>query len=174
MQVHFKLTTKFVLRRTKDVIRGSLPPALEVVVFCRPSPQQLTLYKRCIANSSGARALLRGDGAERAAAGMRAVLPLISTLRRLCNHPDLVRGKGNARDECETETQELSEEHVAAAAEAEAEEDSDGDDVAFLLLDDDTVKTGMTCEPEYRIANDDPILLSSSSFPMCHLVLRTD
>lgn len=139
-----KVTGKFVLRRTKDVIRGSLPPALEVVVFCRPSPRQLSVYESCIASSAGARSLLFGDdegergaregeeksdedeeeeeeegeeeeeedwveeeeGAERGAragkkrrrqrsrrVGLQGVLPLISTLRRLCNHPDLVDGK---------------------------------------------------------------------------------
>lgn len=128
-----KVTGKFVLRRTKEVIRGSLPPALEVVIFCRPSPQQLALYESYIASSAGARSLLygsaegRGEGGEGGAhqldgqgeseeeesedgeeseddvreerkqqqqrpVSLQGVLPLISTLRRLCNHPDLVAG----------------------------------------------------------------------------------
>lgn len=98
------------VRRTKDVIRGSLPPALEVVVFCRPSPQQLSLYEACVATLS-ARALLvdvlgeeltsdegeeeEGVGATRPpSVSLQGVLPLISSLRRLCNHPDLVAGRG--------------------------------------------------------------------------------
>ena len=98
------------VRRTKDVIRGSLPPALEVVVFCRPSPQQLSLYEACVA-TSGAPALLvdvlgeeltPDEGGEEEEVGptrhlslsLRGVLPLISSLRRLCNHPDLVAGRG--------------------------------------------------------------------------------
>ena len=115
-----QITGNFVLRRTKDVIRGSLPPALEVVVFCRPSPQQLSLYETCIQRSEGARSLLYGGGGKaekrRGASGggvgesdeeeeeeeeedlvslqgpvsLQGVLPLISNLRRLCNHPDLV------------------------------------------------------------------------------------
>ncbi|CAN0436420.1 unnamed protein product, partial [Hapterophycus canaliculatus] len=55
-----KVTGKFVLRRTKDVIRGSLPAALEVVIFCRPSSRQLSVYESCIASSAGARSLLYG------------------------------------------------------------------------------------------------------------------
>lgn len=125
-----QITGKFVLRRTKDVIRGSLPPALEVVVFCRPSPRQLSLYETCIQKSEGARSLLYGGGGfgggaerRRASGGgresgeeveeeeeeedeeedeggeeehsvsLQGVLPLISTLRRLCNHPDLIAGR---------------------------------------------------------------------------------
>lgn len=124
-----KVTGKVVLRRTKDVIRGSLPPALEVVIFCRPSQQQLSLYQRCI-SSSEARVLLCNDDEEensgedrngfssesdeagkssgkrtekqrqrskrsrpQRAITLQGVLPLISTLRRLCNHPDLVDEK---------------------------------------------------------------------------------
>lgn len=109
-----KVTAKFVLRRTKDVIRGSLPPALEVVIFCRPSPRQLSLYERCIA-SSDARVLLFDDDEDDAGdseialgekgggtkkqqrlVSFQGVLPLISTLRRLCNHPDLVDVGSNA------------------------------------------------------------------------------
>ena len=99
------------VRRTKDVIRGSLPSALEVVVFCRPSPQQQSLYEACVA-TSGARALLvdvlgeeltpdeggQEDGVDATRhlpVGLRGVLPLISSLRRLCNHPDLVAGRGS-------------------------------------------------------------------------------
>ncbi|CAB1102361.1 unnamed protein product [Ectocarpus sp. CCAP 1310/34] len=135
-----EMTEKFVLRRTKDVIRGSLPAALEVVVFCRPSTRQLSLYQSCIAGSAGARSLLYGDGgdadsddAERGGSGggheeeeeeegggvgmkrqqqrrrpigLQGVLPLISKLRRLCNHPDLVEEDTSAAGELSDEGEE--------------------------------------------------------------------
>ncbi|CAM9590447.1 unnamed protein product [Ectocarpus sp. 6 AP-2014] len=144
-----EMTEKFVLRRTKDVIRGSLPAALEVVVFCRPSARQLSLYESCIAGSAGARSLLYGDGGDadsdgaggggsdgvgeeeeeeedeeeereeeeeedgsgvrtqqgqpRRRIGLQGVLPLISKLRRLCNHPDLVEEDSSAAGELSAE-----------------------------------------------------------------------
>ncbi|CAM9648359.1 unnamed protein product, partial [Ectocarpus sp. 8 AP-2014] len=151
-----EMTEKFVLRRTKDVIRGSLPAALEVVVFCRPSARQLSLYKSCIAGSAGARSLLYGDGGDadsdsagaggsdgvgeeeddeedeeeereeeeeegeeedgggvrtqrgqrRRRIGFQGVLPLISKLRRLCNHPDLVEEDTSAAGELSAEGEE--------------------------------------------------------------------
>ncbi|CAM9725690.1 unnamed protein product [Scytosiphon promiscuus] len=64
-----EITEKFVLRRTKDVIRGSLPAALEVVVFCRPSQRQLSAYEGCIASSEGARSLLYETTTAAVAAG---------------------------------------------------------------------------------------------------------
>ncbi|CAN0464314.1 unnamed protein product, partial [Ectocarpus sp. 12 AP-2014] len=136
-----EMTEKFVLRRTKDVIRGSLPAALEVVVFCRPSARQLSLYESCIAASAGARSLLYGaddgdadsddagrggsDGGQeeeeeeegggggkkrqqqrRRPIGLQGVLPLISKLRRLCNHPDLVEEDTSAAGELPAEGEE--------------------------------------------------------------------
>lgn len=135
-----KVTEKFVLRRTKDVIRGSLPPALEVVIFCRPSARQLSLYERCIA-SSGAKALLFDDelggpdpeaDKQRRLISLRGVLPLISTLRRLCNHPDLVfeSSFGRAGDANDENVEEIFQD-VARA---------DGDDLDFFFVDDEDVE----------------------------------
>ena len=137
-----KLTRKFVLRRTKDVIRGSLPPALEIIVFCRISQRQLSLYERCIAESSATAAFFVDDGAAPGTplrASFREVLPLISTLRRLCNHPDLVVGNsggggligannfddGHLREKLPNQVMD----------DGINDEDSDSDDLAFLLVD---------------------------------------
>lgn len=130
---------RFVLRRTKDVIQGSLPPALEVVVFCRLSAQQLALYKRYIAASSGARALLDGGGRTGGTAttgfvGMQGVLPLISTLRRLCNHPDLVVENAVAADGSRGNENVSDDEHEEDDEE-NCQVDSDEEDIAFLLHD---------------------------------------
>lgn len=137
-QLTDQLTGKFVLRRTKDVIRGTLPPALEIVVFCRPSQHQLSLYERFIAGSSATASLFENDGAAYASAVpqqfiFREVLPLISALRRLCNHPDLVKtssGSGVTKslddDDC---PREKHPDHVGG-------DDSD-DDLAFLLREDE-------------------------------------
>lgn len=130
-----QLTGKFVLRRTKDVIRGSLPAALEVVIFCRPSLKQLSLYERCIASSATARALLDDTGLSgvgRSTGGMRiglqGVLPLISTLRKLCNHPGLVEGCSGSS---------IINEHAEQGVETQERAfDDEDDDLEFACLDD--------------------------------------
>lgn len=127
-----KITGKFVLRRTKDVIRDSLPPALEVVVFCRPSPHQLSLYERCISSSSARALLFDEEGvAARRPVGIQGVLPLISTLRRLCNHPDLVAGRSGSGSGRKSASQQGEPTFADGAA-----EDDDDEDLAFLIADD--------------------------------------
>lgn len=155
-----QITEKFVLRRTKDVIQGSLPAASEIMVFCRPSGEQLALYESCVASSRGARALLgRGEGASTVRGVLKGVLPLISTLRKLCNHPALVRdggagieanaasgagvdtvvggrglGEGGADDDGSEGGEENEEEEEGSD---DDDVDSDAEDVAFLMGDDD-------------------------------------
>lgn len=142
-----QLTQKFVLRRTKDVIRGSLPAALEVVVFCRPSSKQLSLYERCIASSATARVLLDetglsgvGGGTGGTRIGLKGVLPLISTLRKLCNHPDLVDGQGGSSIIGENVEQGVETQERAL--------DDEDDDLEFLCLEDgETEKSRDYSEP---------------------------
>lgn len=119
------------------MIRGTLPPALEIVVFCRPSQRQLSLYERYIAGSSATASLFEDDGAADASAipqqfSFHDVLPLISTLRRLCNHPDLVKtssdsGRTKSLDDDDYPREKLPD-HVS--------DDSD-DDLAFLIMNDE-------------------------------------
>jgi DNA repair and recombination protein RAD54B len=43
-----RLTAKFILRRTQDVISKFLPPKTELVVFCRPTPLQSYIYSKTL------------------------------------------------------------------------------------------------------------------------------
>lgn len=147
-----QLTQKFVLRRTKDVIRGSLPAALEVVVFCRPSSKQLSLYERCIASSATARALLDETGLSGVwgstggtRIGLQGVLPLISTLRKLCNHPDLVDAHSGSI---------IAGEHAEQGVETQERAlDGEDDDLEFLCLEDgETEKSRDSSEPSTQEA----------------------
>lgn len=86
----------FVLRRTAEVNQRFLPPLTTVVVWCRPTAIQQTLYKRVL-RSKQVGALL--SGSER---GMDATLAALMQLRKLCNHPQLVGDmleEGEAVDE---------------------------------------------------------------------------
>ncbi len=73
---------KFIIRRTNDLLSKYLPVKYEHVVFCNLSPFQLDLYKY-FNNSPETKALVKGKGSQ--------PLKAISLLRKLCNHPDLVK-----------------------------------------------------------------------------------
>ncbi|KAG0264921.1 DNA-dependent ATPase protein rad54 [Mortierella polycephala] len=75
------VVSKFIIRRTNDILSKYLPTKFEHVVFCRLSPFQLDLYKHFI-NSKSIQRLLRGQGSQ--------PLKAIGLLKKLCNHPDLL------------------------------------------------------------------------------------
>ncbi|MFT7816245.1 DNA repair and recombination protein RAD54B isoform X1 [Arapaima gigas] len=87
-----RLTGLFILRRTQEIINRYLPPKLEWIVFCRPSPLQLELYRKVLAHRM-VRACLQG------ALENSPHLVCIGVLKKLCNHPHLlyatVREKGD-------------------------------------------------------------------------------
>ncbi|KAF8201735.1 DNA repair protein, SNF2 family [Pholiota molesta] len=75
------LVTKFIIRRTNDLLSKYLPVKYEQVVFCRLSDFQLSLYRHFI-TSPEIKALLRGQDSQ--------PLKAINILKKLCNHPELL------------------------------------------------------------------------------------
>ena len=75
------LVSKFIIRRTNDLLSKYLPVKHEHVVFCKMAPLQLSLYRHFI-ESSEIKTLLRGAGSQ--------PLVAINILKKLCNHPDLL------------------------------------------------------------------------------------
>ncbi|KAK4687036.1 DNA repair and recombination protein RAD54 and RAD54-like protein, partial [Tremellales sp. Uapishka_1] len=75
------LVSKFIIRRTNDLLSKYLPVKYEHVVFCRPSPLQAALYHLFV-TSKDVQRLLRGKDSQ--------PLKAIGLLRKLCNHPDLL------------------------------------------------------------------------------------
>ncbi|WFD34992.1 DNA-dependent ATPase protein rad54 [Malassezia cuniculi] len=75
------IVSKFIIRRTNDILSKYLPVKYEHVVFCRLSPFQLALYDLFI-NSPSIKRLLKGTGSQ--------PLKAIGILKKLCNHPDLL------------------------------------------------------------------------------------
>ncbi|CAK5277650.1 unnamed protein product [Mycena citricolor] len=75
------LVTKFIIRRTNDLLSKYLPVKYEQVVFCKPSALQLNLYRLFI-KSPEIQALLRGKDSQ--------PLKAINLLKKLCNHPELL------------------------------------------------------------------------------------
>ncbi|KAL0063734.1 DNA-dependent ATPase protein rad54 [Marasmius tenuissimus] len=75
------LVTKFIIRRTNDLLSKYLPVKYEQVVFCGLSDFQLSLYRLFI-SSPEIKALLRGTESQ--------PLKAINILKKLCNHPELL------------------------------------------------------------------------------------
>ncbi|KAH7889374.1 DNA repair protein, SNF2 family [Phlebopus sp. FC_14] len=75
------LVTKFIIRRTNDLLSKYLPVKYEHVVFCGLSEFQLALYRLFI-SSPEIKALLRGADSQ--------PLKAINILKKLCNHPELL------------------------------------------------------------------------------------
>jgi DNA repair and recombination protein RAD54B len=73
------LTSKFILRRTSEVISKYLPPKTESVVFCRPTDKQAQIY-RLVLESPMYGAILKSS---------EASFQLINILKKLCNSPSL-------------------------------------------------------------------------------------
>lgn len=76
------LVSRFIIRRTNDLLSKYLPVKYEHVVFCRMAPFQLSLYRHFITSPS-IQKLLRGQGSQ--------PLKAINILKKLCNHPDLLQ-----------------------------------------------------------------------------------
>lgn len=81
-------STKFIIRRTNDLLSKYLPVKYEHVVFCRPSDFQLELYRLFI-KSPETQALLRGHNSQ--------PLKAINILKKLCNHPELLDLPGDLK-----------------------------------------------------------------------------
>jgi DNA repair and recombination RAD54-like protein len=75
------LVNRFMIRRTNDILSKYLPVKYEHVVFCKPAPFQISLYRHFV-TSKDVQALLRGKGSQ--------PLKAIGMLKKLCNHPDLL------------------------------------------------------------------------------------
>ena len=73
--------SKFIIRRTNDILSKYLPIKYEHVIFVNLSPLQKKLYNHFI-TSPEIKKLLKGTGLQ--------PLKAIGMLKKLCNHPDLL------------------------------------------------------------------------------------
>jgi DNA repair and recombination protein RAD54B len=93
-----ELTSKFILRRTADILAKYLPPKSEYVLFCRPTPAQANIYQAVLASPIFQTAMGNAESA----------LQLITILKKLCNSPSLLTAKNNDNSPSETITALLS------------------------------------------------------------------
>ncbi|KXZ56939.1 hypothetical protein GPECTOR_1g847 [Gonium pectorale] len=78
----------FVLRRTQALLAKHLPPLASLTLFCRPSEQQVKLYMAVLRSKAATSLLMDGGG------GDDNTLAIITALRKVANHPDLLLGGG--------------------------------------------------------------------------------
>jgi DNA repair and recombination protein RAD54B len=82
------LTSRFMIRRTAEVLAKYLPPKTEHIVFCRPTAAQAAAYRAILTSPIFAVALGNTEMA----------LQLINVLKKICNSPALLKSKKDADD----------------------------------------------------------------------------
>ncbi|PYH95455.1 DNA-dependent ATPase, partial [Aspergillus ellipticus CBS 707.79] len=87
-----ELTSKFMLRRTADILAKYLPPKSEYVLFCNPTRTQANIYQNVLASPVFQSCLGSSENA----------LQLITILKKLCNSPSLLTPRNV--DEAPSET----------------------------------------------------------------------
>lgn len=75
------LTSRFMIRRTAEVLSKYLPPKTEHIVFCRPTKAQAEAYRAILSSPIFGAALGNTDMA----------LQLIMVLKKVCNSPALLK-----------------------------------------------------------------------------------
>ncbi|CAL9728220.1 DNA repair and recombination protein Rad54p [Monosporozyma unispora] len=89
-----EIVSKFIIRRTNDILSKYLPCKYEHVIFVNLKPIQLNLYNKLLA-SKAMRSLIKGNEPleeldSNKPKGGKAPLRAIGTLKKLCNHPNLL------------------------------------------------------------------------------------
>lgn len=99
----FHTTSKFVLRRTSNILEKYLPPKNETAIFCRLKPKQMQDYEE-----EARRRYVDMMGTQ----GMSDALRAINYLRKICSHPFLIAASNKDNNvngkECDNENGEFS------------------------------------------------------------------
>ncbi|MBL9215016.1 MAG: DEAD/DEAH box helicase [Opitutaceae bacterium] len=86
-------TAPYILRRTKQAVAPELPPKIEQVVYCEPTPAQAALYRRTQEETERDLFDLAAQGASESRIRL-ATLTQLLRLRQICCDPRLVADKG--------------------------------------------------------------------------------
>ena len=74
-------TSKFILRRTNDILNKFLPPKRDYIIFCKPTKHQIEITENILASCN------IGSGSNSSASS----LGLITLLKKICNTPKLLQ-----------------------------------------------------------------------------------
>lgn len=80
------LTSKFILRRSADILSRYLPSKTEYVLLCRPTPAQISVYQSVLACPAFQAALGNSE----------ASFQVITLLKKVCNSPSLLLSKASS------------------------------------------------------------------------------
>ena len=83
LQLLSNIVSKFIIRRTNDILSKYLPCKYEHVIFVNLTPFQKQVYNMLI-KSRDIKKVVKGDGGSQP-------LKAIGVLKKLCNHPDLIK-----------------------------------------------------------------------------------
>ncbi|XP_014220729.1 DNA repair and recombination protein RAD54-like [Trichogramma pretiosum] len=86
------IVNKCMIRRTSALLSKYLPLKYELVVCIKMTPLQTQLYKNFIKSDSIRKSMQETDGGSKKGGSLSA-LSAITSLKKLCNHPDLVYDK---------------------------------------------------------------------------------
>lgn len=131
------ITSKVVLRRLSTILSAYLPVRHEIVLMCRPSPAQVTLYKRCLA-SQGVREMLLSEGSH----GVPA-LSCLQMLTKICSHPGLLPKEEEEEEEGkekedynttppQTKRRKICDDNSSYGEEDDDDEEEDDDEVSYV------------------------------------------
>lgn len=90
-----KLVNQFMIRRTSSLLTKYLPVKFEMVVCVKLTQTQIDIYKSFLKSDSIRKSLLSGAADK----GSARALSNITSLKKLCSHPELVIDKINERAE---------------------------------------------------------------------------
>lgn len=102
LQTLTSIVNKCMIRRTSSLLTKYLPVKFEQVICVKMTPLQTQIYKNFI-NSDAIRNKFAGNGEK----NTLSALSSITTLKKLCNHPDLVYDKIIERSEGFEKAREL-------------------------------------------------------------------
>ncbi|KAL1139651.1 hypothetical protein AAG570_006629, partial [Ranatra chinensis] len=123
-----RITSGFILRRTQDILDTFLPKKFEYVLFCPLTELQNKIY----AEATKYWSTILEDG--RNTKETVAHLSVITALKKICNHPHLVRKDGDSTFEDESLTKVLNDIFVEFNAQEPLIEDSSKLQVVHALL----------------------------------------
>ncbi|XP_030755044.1 DNA repair and recombination protein RAD54-like [Sitophilus oryzae] len=86
------IVNKCLIRRTSALLTKYLPVKFEMIVVCQLTPYQKQIYLNYINSEAVKRTVLDGELGEKTPGGTSS-LASITTLKKLCNHPDLILDK---------------------------------------------------------------------------------
>ncbi|XP_059483633.1 DNA repair and recombination protein RAD54-like [Neocloeon triangulifer] len=95
------VVNRCLIRRTAALLSKYLPKKIEHVVCCKLAPQQAELYEQFVKSEAVRRTVMaaeEGDTGKKKGSSLSA-LSSITSLKKLCNHPDLVMEKIQERAE---------------------------------------------------------------------------